>query len=96
MVALEMQDKESEDNKAEDRGRKEVKISAGWLIETACSKGLRKGDVGVYALHALILVNYGGASGEDVLRLATEIKGRVQNQFDISLIAEVRIVGGAV
>ena len=105
LVAFEVPDKEVDgneakdnylDNESGDRKRKEVKISAGWLIEAAGFKGLRKSDAAVYALHALILVNYGGASGEDVLMLAREIKEKVKNQFDISLTPEVTIVGGAV
>lgn len=73
-----------------------MKISAAWLIETAGFKGLRKGNVGVYNSHALVLVNYGGASGEDIINLATEIKQKVKNLFDISLIPEVNIVGGVI
>ncbi|WP_419241722.1 UDP-N-acetylmuramate dehydrogenase [Cardinium endosymbiont of Nabis limbatus] len=74
--------------------KEKIKISAAWLIETAGFKGLRKGDAGVYLLHALILVNYGGATGKDIIHLATQIKQKVKNQFDITLIPEVNIVDG--
>lgn len=74
--------------------KEQMKISAAWLIETAGFKGLRQGNVGVYALHALILVNYGGATGKDIINLATQIKQKVKNQFHITLIPEVNIVGG--
>ena len=75
---------------------KQIKISAAWLIEAAGFKGLRQGNTGVYAAHALILVNYGGATGKDIINLATEIKQKVQNQFDITLIPEVNIVCGTI
>ena len=52
----------------------QIKISAAWLIETAGFKGLRKGSAGVYGSHALILVNYGGATGKDIISLASQIK----------------------
>lgn len=70
-----------------------IKISAAWLIEAIGFKGLRKGNVGVYSLHALVLVNYGGATGEDIMNLASQIKQEVKNKFDINLIPEVNIVG---
>ncbi len=69
----------------------QIKISAAWLIEAAGCKGLRIGNVGVYPLHALILVNYGGATGKDIIDLAAHIKQKVKNQFDITLIPEVNI-----
>lgn len=74
----------------------QVKISAAWLIEAAGFKGFRKGNAGVYTLHPLILVNYGGATGKDIITLATQIKTKVKNQFNITLIPEVNIVGGAI
>ncbi|WP_339043788.1 UDP-N-acetylmuramate dehydrogenase [Cardinium endosymbiont of Tipula unca] len=70
-----------------------IKISAAWLIEAAGFKGFRKGNVGVYESHALILVNYGGATGKEVLNLANLIKQKVANQFDITLTPEVNIMG---
>ncbi|XP_065223773.1 UDP-N-acetylenolpyruvoylglucosamine reductase-like isoform X2 [Planococcus citri] len=76
-----------------DEYSEQVKISAAWLIEAAGLKGLRKGNAGVYTLHALILVNCGGASGKDIINLATEIIQKVKTQFNITLIPEVNIVG---
>lgn len=69
-----------------------VKLSAGWLIEYCGFKGIRRGDVGVYDRHALVLVNWGAAQGTEVLRLATEIKEAVREKFGIELEEEVIIV----
>jgi len=80
--------------KTEDK--EQVKISAAWLIETAGFKGLRKGNAGVYGSQALILVNYGGATGKDIIRLASQIKKKVKIQFSITLIPEVNIIGGVI
>lgn len=74
----------------------QIKISAAWLIETAGFKGLRKGSAGVYGSHALILVNYGGATGKDIISLASQIKKKVKIQFNITLIPEVNMVGGVI
>lgn len=68
-----------------------VKISAAWLIEQAGLKGYRKGHVGVYEKHALVLVNYGQGSGKDVMHLVKYIQERIKAQFDIALIPEVNV-----
>ena len=70
-----------------------IKISAAWLIEEAGFKGLREAHVGVYDLHALILVHYGGGTGKDIMHLANRIIEKVENQFNIVLVPEVNIVG---
>ncbi len=75
------------------QNKEKIKISAAWLIEAAGFKGMRKGNTGVYPLHALILVNYGGATGKEIINLATQIKQKVKEQFNITLIPEVNIVG---
>ena len=62
-----------------------VKLSAGWLIEAAGCKGMRNGDAGVAPGHALVLVNYGKASGADLLSLAERIRQRVREHFGVSL-----------
>lgn len=69
-----------------------VKLAAGWLIERAGLKGLRRGPVGVHERQSLVLVNYGGATGEQLLTLATEVQHRVHGLFGVSLTPEVRVL----
>ena len=69
-----------------------VKLSAGWLIETAGWKGFRDGDAGVSAQHALVLVNHGTASGRQLLALAQRIAQSVQERFGVALEPEPVIV----
>lgn len=61
------------------------KLAAGWLIERCGWKGKQLGPVGVYEQQALVLVNGGGARGEDVLRLANAIQQSVQAMFGVTL-----------
>ena len=70
-----------------------TKISAAWLIEAAGFKGLRTAHVGVYNLHALVLVHYGGGTGKEILDLSHRIQQKVADQFNIKLIPEVGIIG---
>lgn len=68
-----------------------VKISAGWLIEHSGWKGYRKENCGVHDRQALVLVNYGHASGKDILDLAGEIMKDVKEKTGVDLQPEVNI-----
>ncbi len=70
----------------------EVKVPAGWLIEQAGYKGKRFGDAGVHKNQALVLVNYGNASGQEILAVSKKIQDSVWNTFGIRIEAEVNII----
>ena len=69
-----------------------IKTSAAWLIEQCGWKGKQQGDAGVYQKHALVLVNHGQASGEEMWTLAEDIIQSVNARFDITLEAEPRLL----
>lgn len=71
-----------------------IKVSAGWLIEKCGWKGYISEDktYGVSPKHALIILNYGGASGEDIYKLSQKIKNSVLQKFEIPLEEEVIII----
>jgi UDP-N-acetylmuramate dehydrogenase len=69
-----------------------VKVAGGWLIEQCGWKGKRIGACGVYPHQALVLVNYGGARGQEILQLANAITESVQAAFGLALEPEPRIV----
>jgi len=68
------------------------KIPAGWLIEQSGFKGKRFGDAGVHKNQALVLVNHGDASGEELWELAMKIKASVYTKFKIHIEPEVNII----
>jgi UDP-N-acetylmuramate dehydrogenase len=62
-----------------------AKLAAGWLIEQAGWKGFREGDAGVHELQSLVLVNYGSATGAQLLSLARRIQGDIAERFGVEL-----------
>jgi len=69
-----------------------TKIAAGWLIDNAGLKGYRKADAGVHKNQALVLVNYGNASGNDIINLAKEVQQKIKDKYGIRIEAEVNIL----
>lgn len=69
-----------------------IKIPAGWLIERAGWKGKRVGNTGAHARQALVLVNYGGATGAEVWQLALDIQRSVREKFAVEITPEVNVL----
>lgn len=69
-----------------------IKIPAGWLIEQSGWKGKRLGEVGVHAKQALVLVNYGEGTGEQIKNLSEQVRATVRDQFGIELNPEVNFI----
>lgn len=67
------------------------KLAAGWLIDQCSFKGQRMGAVGVYENQALVLVNHGGGTAEDILGLAKCIRDKVHDKFGVTLQIEPNI-----
>ena len=69
-----------------------VKLSAGWLIEQAGLKAITVGNTGIHVDHALIIVNYGEAKGEEIRNFKDYVKNIIAAKFDIELVEEVNII----
>ncbi len=70
----------------------EVKVPAGWLIEQAGFKGKRFGDAGIHKNQALVLVNYGNATGQEILNISKDIQETIFKTFGIHIEAEVNVI----
>ncbi len=75
-------------------GAGRVKLSAAWLIEQAGLKGYRDGDAGVYARHALVLINHGAARGADIWRVALHVRDTVERCYGLRLEPEPSVLPG--
>ncbi len=75
-----------------DVSENEVKVPAGWLIEQAGFKGIRIGDAGVHRNQALVLVNYGNATGQEILKLSKEVQKAILEKYTIAIEAEVNVI----
>ena len=71
---------------------KKTKIAAGWLIDNAGLKGYREGDAGVHKNQALVLVNYGNASGKNIVELSKKIQNIIFKKYGITILPEVNLI----
>jgi len=80
------------DMKYFDVSETEVKVPAGWLIEKAGFKGKRFGDAGIHKNQALVLVNYGNATGAEILAVSKDVQKTILDTFGIAIEAEVNVI----
>lgn len=73
-------------------GKDRIKLAAGQLIDICGWKGYREGDVGVYPNQALVIVNYGNATGKEIVDFSQRIQRSVKEKFGVDIIPEVNIV----
>jgi UDP-N-acetylmuramate dehydrogenase len=69
------------------------KLASGWLIERCGWKGKHNGDAGVHEKQALVLINYGNATGKEIFDLSEEIRKSVNEKFGVDLEREVEVIG---
>ena len=72
--------------------RDRIKVPAAWLLDKAGWKGQRQGAVGVHEQQAVVIVNYGGASGRDIVQFSRKLQNSIRETFAIELEPEVQIV----
>jgi UDP-N-acetylmuramate dehydrogenase len=69
-----------------------IKVPAGWLIENAGLKGMKSGNTGTHNKQALVIVNYGEATGAEILKFKDFIKEKIKFKFEIDLEEEVNVI----